>query len=461
MPRRRSLRRLDARRPVERLPSVCVSQGHRGSAHCLATGPRRRSRRAVRELTVRALRAAGLALLLLAPIVARSAASPEVSRLASLEAQVEAAEDVSAIKRLQRTYGYYLDKGLWTDLAEYFTDDAVANYPAGVYVGKASIREHLYRNVGAVEVGQVGLGDNRLYNHMSIQPVIHLDRGGQTAHGRWRALATFGSLNGAANWAEGIYEMTYAKVNGTWKIRTLDYYGGFSANYATGWVPPAPPAPGAAPAPRRARQLPHAADRPHEASCDGFPAACIAPFHYPNPGKAAGAPVWIDASLAPAASGKGSERERAGLLLTRVERLADEQQIENLQRIYGYYIDRGYWDQAADLFADRATIEVAQRGVFVGKPRIREFLAHESPQGLVPGWLNDHIQLQVVATVAADGKRAWSRSRELAMTGRLGETGQWSEGVYENRFVKEGGVWKFAALHLYPTFITDYDKGWA
>jgi hypothetical protein len=67
-----------------------------------------------------------------------------------LAAEVERAEDLSAIKRLQRTYGYYLDKGMWTDLAEYFTDDAVANYPAGVYIGKESIRRHLYLNVGGV-----------------------------------------------------------------------------------------------------------------------------------------------------------------------------------------------------------------------------------------------------------------------------------------------------------------------
>ena len=80
----------------------------------------------------------------------------DADRVAKLEAEVQAAEDVSAIKRLQRTYGYYVDKGMWTDLAEYFTDDAVANYPAGVFIGKASIREHLYRNVGNVPMGRWG-----------------------------------------------------------------------------------------------------------------------------------------------------------------------------------------------------------------------------------------------------------------------------------------------------------------
>ena len=97
----------------------------------------------------------------------------------ALEAQVTAAEDVSAIKRLQRTYGYYLDKGMWADLAEYYTDDAVTNYPAGVYIGKESIRKHLFMNVGGGQMGDIGLPDGRLYNHMNIQPVIHLDPGGR------------------------------------------------------------------------------------------------------------------------------------------------------------------------------------------------------------------------------------------------------------------------------------------
>src|SRR5690242_6405044 len=202
-------------------------------------------------------------------------------RLARLAYDVQSAEDISAIKRLQRSYGYYVDKGLWKDVAEFFTDDAVANYPAGTFIGKASIREHLYRNVGNVPVGQVGLGDKRLYNHMNIQPVVHLDPGGQTGKGRWRAYAFFGSLGGNATWAEGVYEMQYRKEGRTWKIARLDYYSGFSAPYATGWVAPqasAVPPTSAQPAPAPRRALAHPADRERNVECDGFPRACIAPF---------------------------------------------------------------------------------------------------------------------------------------------------------------------------------------
>ena len=78
-----------------------------------------------------------------------------------------AAEDIAAIKRLQRQYGYYVDKGMWEDVADLYAADAVANYPAGTYVGHDSIRKHLYMNVGGGQVGDNGLPDNRIYNHIN------------------------------------------------------------------------------------------------------------------------------------------------------------------------------------------------------------------------------------------------------------------------------------------------------
>jgi hypothetical protein len=52
-----------------------------------------------------------------------------------------------------------------------------------------------------------------------------------------------------------------------------------------------------------------------------------------------------------------------------------------------------------------------QRGVYVGKARVREFLNLIAPVGLHDGELNDHVQLQIVVHVAADGRSAKARSR--------------------------------------------------
>ena len=212
-----------------------------------------------------ALRIRAVLLAAAAAVAASAAAQSDGAleeRLDALEAQVVAAEDVAAIKRLQRQYGYYVDKGMWEDVADLYAEDAVANYPAGTYVGHDSIRKHLFINVGGGQVGENGLPDNRIYNHLNIQPVVHLDPGGRTAKGRWRAFAMFGTFGAGATWAEGVYEMTYKKVGDAWKIQTLDYHSGFGAPYSTGWVPPEPAAAGEPP--RGPRNLPHQIGR---ASC--------------------------------------------------------------------------------------------------------------------------------------------------------------------------------------------------
>jgi len=37
----------------------------------------------------------------------------------------------------------------------------------------------------------------------------------------------------------------------------------------------------------------------------------------------------------------------------------------------------------------------------------------------------------------------------------------WGGGIYENELVKDGGVWKFKRLHLYRTYLVNYEGGWA
>ncbi|MGD8323372.1 MAG: nuclear transport factor 2 family protein [Gammaproteobacteria bacterium] len=400
----------------------------------------------------------------LSSVAAAQQASPvRDERLDRLETDIALAEDMRAIKRLQRAYGYYLDKGMWTDLADLFAEDAVARYPAGTFVGQASIRRHLHLNVGNVKFGENGLGDNRLYNHMTFQPVVHIDPDGQTAKGRWRVWATVGSLGGSAFWAEGAYEMIYAKRAGVWRIRSLTYHSGFGAPYDTGWVNP-----GEAGRVRRARELSHPADEPRNEACRGFPDACVGPFHFDNPRRSDAGVAWHSPGEVPEPDETGlralpDERAivRAGNLARRAAVLRDEQHIENLQRSFGYYYDRREWDHLADLFAADATAEIGLRGVYEGRQRIREFLDVLGPQGLTNGVLNDHVQLQIIVDVAPDGRTARSRSREFNMTGTHGGSGSWSEGIYNNTFVNENGVWKFRSLRYYPTFIADYDEGWS
>ena len=105
----------------------------------------------------------------------------------------------------------------------------------------------------------------------------------------------------------------------------------------------------------------------------------------------------------------------------------------------------------------------ADRRVYQGKDRIREYLKrlHGGQEGLIYGQLNEWVTLQPAIAVAADGQSATARWRDLGMLGQYKKHAEWRDGIYENTYVREGGVWKIKSLHLYVNFVAPYDKGWA
>jgi hypothetical protein len=147
-------------------------------------------------------------------------------------------------------------------------------------------------------------------------------------------------------------------------------------------------------------------------------------------------------------------------LQQRITRLKDTDQIENLISVYGYYLDKQQWDQLADLFAASGTMEISLRGIYVGKQSIRRALELFGPQNIEQAHLHNHIQLQPVIELANDGLHAWSRSRALSELGTYERIGMWGDGVYDNEYVKENGVWKIQKDHVYTTFFATYEKGW-
>ena len=166
---------------------------------------------------------------------------------------------------------------------------------------------------------------------------------------------------------------------------------------------------------------------------------------------------------APAAADVRTDAEIAALTL-RVEKLEGNRAVKKLQRAFGYYVDRGLWGEAADLFTDDGSIEIGIDGVYVGKDRIREYLKrlHGGQDGLVYGQLNEWVTLQPAIVVADDGRSAAARWRDLGMLGQYKKHAEWRDGIYENTYAKGAdGIWRIASLHLYVNFVAPYEKGWA
>lgn len=167
------------------------------------------------------------------------------------------------------------------------------------------------------------------------------------------------------------------------------------------------------------------------------------------------------AQLQPAQQSQPSREARLAEFRERVARLEDQEAIENLQAMFGYFFDKGLWEDAADLFARDGRFEYGQSGVYIGQERIRRAMLLLGPEGLGQGYLNNHMQLQPVVVVAPDGTRATGRWQGMVQLAEPGTNGIWGVGIYENTYVKEDGVWKIENLHFYPTAFTDYDRGWA
>jgi SnoaL-like domain len=138
-------------------------------------------------------------------------------------------EDIEAIKRLQRMYGYYTDLCLWERMADLFADEgaAIEIGRRGRYDGKANVLKFL-RDVNGG--GESGLKFHQVINHVQHQGIVTVNADRQHAQGRWRAVVQAGggeqrqAVSGqeqAMMYAEGVYENTYIKERGTWKITLL------------------------------------------------------------------------------------------------------------------------------------------------------------------------------------------------------------------------------------------------
>jgi hypothetical protein len=352
-------------------------------------------------------------------------------RLAQLESRLHKAQAIRDIKRLQYSYAHYAESGLWLDLGDLFARDGIAHYAQGDFLGPESLRKFYLQELGR---GQLGLAEGRIYPHIMIQPVVTVAEDGKTAKGRWHVIAmlgSYGTSTSSASWAGVVYENRYVFEDGVWKISELSYNSQYSGRYS-----------------------------PAGLSVSKWDL----PYHFTT--QSAGAPV-PSAGLSAAADGsldslKFEELQQRWLQLARgAQQLQDESDVLNLQHNYGYHFDQKMWGEVANLFASDGTMELGQRGVYAGRDRIRRALGTISGERLGNDEVNDHFQLATVVHIAPDGRTAKARGVELSVSGVKERSAQWEEGIFENAYVKQDGVWKIQSVHYYPRVITDYELGWA
>lgn len=348
-----------------------------------------------------------------------------LSQASQLESMVIRAETLRDVKHLQYAYGHYMAYGMRPDLTDLFTDNG-PGYNKAELSGKKDTHKNSLKQSGR---DKSGLPWGFLNSHIMLQPVVTLAPDGKSARGRWRLFSMLGSFKKSADWKGGIYENEYILEDGVWKIKNLNYYPQYSGPYEQdGWTI-------------------------HTGNI---------PMHYTP--DLAGNPTSMDKNKPPVSrmlTGGKTLDERLKDLQQRAQRLNDENDIKNLQNIYGYYVDRKMWDDAADLFANDGTMVISPGLEYVGRKSIRRAFEQYGPQGLAEGEINDHLQLQIIIHISPDGCSAKARGSKLIMSGKHGVSGEWGLGIFENEYVKQDGVWRIKWMRIYPGMRADYDKGWA
>ena len=347
------------------------------------------------------------------------AAGAEPSRLDTLAREVERVEAIRAVKNLQYAYSHYAQFGLWTDLGALFADTGELTWGAETVTGPGAIARHSMTRLGA---GRPGLPAGVVNSHFVEVPLVNLSADGNRATARWYGLSMLGG-GADARWESGTFENQYVKERGVWKIARLQFYPQFGGPYEKGWSNVTNPLP-------------------------------LIPYSFKNE-DAAGTPIPAAAGPAPktAATLAGLEQ--------RIDRLLAEDAARNLQNAYGYYLDRKMWDDVADLFTADGVLEIGGVGIYDGPANIRRALERDGPAGLKDGQLNDHPLFDTLIDVAPGGMEARVRGLDLGMTGEFSTgTAYWSVSVFQNRLVRQDGVWKIREMRVFPLLKTDYAQGW-
>ena len=169
-------------------------------------------------------------------------------RIAALEAAVAelsrrlvVQEDEQAVRKLQHLYGYLIDKCLYRETVDLFTKDCEVHFFGGIYKGQSgAARLYIERFQKNFTHGTNGPIDGFLLDHPQIQDIVDIQPDGVTALGRYRCVMQAGrhkDFGGPRQWWEGgIYENTYKKIDGAWRIHILNYCPQWHADFETGWA---------------------------------------------------------------------------------------------------------------------------------------------------------------------------------------------------------------------------------
>jgi hypothetical protein len=337
----------------------------------------------------------------------------------SLARDVERTEAIRAVKNLQYAYTQYAQFGLWAELGSLFSQNGETIWGNEIVKGSAAIVKYHMDTFGG---GKEGLPPGVVNSLFVEVPLVNLSVDGNRANARWYGFSMLGG-GADARWESGTFENEYVKDNGVWRVSRLHFVPQFAGRYESGWRNVTNPLP-------------------------------LVPYHFKTEDEA-GTPIPAPVGAALKTTATLASLER------RIDTLNAEDQARNLQNAYGYYIDRKMWNDVTDLFTSDGVLEIGGVGIYHGAASVRRARERDGPTGLEQGQLNDHPLFDTMIAIAPEGTEARVRGLDLGMLGDFASArAQWSVSVFDNRFVRQDGVWKIRELRVFPLFKSDSSEGW-
>lgn len=200
-------------------------------------------------------------------------------KVETLQNRVGIQEDTEAIRLLMYSYAYYMDRALFDQVFDLFSENMESCEAGGrgVYKGKQRCIELWQKIWGVYGGAENKLGYGQMVEHFVTKLVITVAPDRMTAQSRAHYFGIGGVLNQPeySGGQTGIYQLDYVKEDGVWKIKKF-YLPFTTTGYNfTSWASD----PGYSGC--QSEEVPPDEPTTHY---HPFPEVYVVPFHYPNPG---------------------------------------------------------------------------------------------------------------------------------------------------------------------------------
>lgn len=328
--------------------------------------------------------------------------------------------DEDEVRNLQDSYGYYVDRRMWTDVVDLFTQDSKVQIDGvGTYTAAAGVRQAMER------MGPEGLTQGILNDHPFFDTIVDVNPNGREAIARGIEIGMIGDANTrVASWEFNVFRNHFVKENGLWKLKELDITPLIVANYATGWG---------------------------------------------NGGTAAPAntvPGFLDVAgrSARTLAADGSNTDTTDLA-RRLLRSAAYDGAENQSAAYGYYLDDLRCDEMGAIHATNGHKASPFAGWFQTPARIAQacHVVYGANPSTSRSSISFHWRPQPVIQVSEDGRSATLRARLLQPSTSTFSAGSFNGAMYHDQMVLEDGRWKLWSITIdeFYWMSPNWAGGWA